>query len=405
MRVKIGVVGTGSIFRGAHLPAYLSVPEAKLYAFYDSVPQKAEEVREIARKLYEEEAKRAEEMGNSEKAKTLREDASDFRVSSSFEELCENVELVDICTPPNTHSKLAIEALERGVNVMCEKPMALTYLDCLEVCEVVERTGRLYQHNENFIFDSLWYSLRKAVEGGIVGEPLLMIIPAAHGGPEWASWFWQGEIAGGGALLDNGIHAITCAWFIIGLDKEPVMVEAVPPVGIRTLIKRRILEGKYEEVKVEDKGHILIRFEDKITGHWASALVEGSWYYQDIPQMSLIGSKGIVQIKFPWEEGGPALTFIDGRGNKFSIPVEGVGGFVGEIRNMVKCVLKGERSISDEKVGAESQAIVGSAYMSQGLGRAVSLREFKKFALKLKEEKKERASEELLRQQLEWIAR
>jgi hypothetical protein len=65
----------------------------------------------------------------------------------------------------------------------------------------------------------------------------------------------------------------------------------------------------------------------------------------------------------------------------------------------------GERSISDEKVGAESQAIVGSAYMSQGLGRAVSLREFKEFALKLKEEKKERASEELLRQQLEWIAR
>ncbi|MGB9877504.1 MAG: Gfo/Idh/MocA family protein [bacterium] len=399
MRVKVGIAGTGSIFKGAHLPAYPSVPEAKLLAFYDIYPQKAEEAREIARNLYEREAKRAEEMGNLDKAKALREDMEDFKVVSSIEELCESVELVDICTPPNTHSKLSIEVLERGVNVMCEKPMALTYLDCLEVCKAVERTGRLYQHNENFIFDSLWYSLRKAVEGGIIGAPLLMILPAAHGGPEWASWFWRPEIAGGGALLDNGIHAITCAWFIIGLEMKPIMVEAVPPVGVRTVVKRRMLEGVYEEVKVEDKGHILIRFEEEKTRHWASALVEGSWYYQDIPQMLLIGSKGMVRIRFPWEEGGPSLKYVDARGNEVAIPIEGVNGFVGEIRNMVRCVLQGKRSISDERIGTESQAIVGAAYMSQGLGRAVSLAEFKEFALKVND------SEKLLRQQMEWIAK
>lgn len=402
-RVKVSVIGTGGIFRGAHLPAYPSVPEAKLLGFYDVVPGKAEEALQVAKRLYNERAEKAEEGGDIATAERLRQDANDFRVFSSLEEVFQNVDLVDICTPPNTHSEVAIKALNAGVNVMCEKPMALTYLDCLDVVETVQRTGRLYQHNENFIFDSLWYSVRKAVEAGVVGTPLLMTFPAAHGGPEWASWFWQGTMSGGGALLDNGVHAITCAWFIMGLDREPTMVEAVPPVGIRTVVKRRILEGIYEEVKVEDKGHILIRFEDKKTRSWASALVEGSWYYEEIPPLRLVGTKGMLDIKFPWEEGGPAIIYSDGRGTERRIPVEGVGGFVGEIRNMAKCVLLGRRSISDEVVGAESQAIVGAGYMSQGLKRAVSLEEFKEFALEIRRKEKEKASKVLLEKQLEWI--
>ena len=407
-RVKVGVVGVGGIFRGAHLPAYLNVAEAKVISLCDVSDGTLRESEKLMKKLYLKRAEEAEKKGNLELSQRLKDDVESLRTYKDAEEMLskENLDLVDICTPTKFHNSLAIQVLNHDVNVMVEKPMARTYLECLEVVEAVEDSGKIYQHNENWLYSSIWYTARKFIESGVLGEIQLTFLATAHGGPEWASWFWNPEIAGGGALLDNGVHAITCSWFLSGFDRRPTVVKAAEPYGICIRMKTRILQGRFKPFEVEDDAHVIIRFEDK-NGVWSTAHIEGSWSYRDSLDTRIIGTNGIMR---PVErEGRMFLEITDAIGGKREIDlgkVTWVQSFEGEIRNMCNCVLNGVKPICDEHIGAETTAIVQAAYLSQKRGmKPVTLDEFKRYAKRIKEKEGKRAPEVLLKELLKGIAR
>jgi predicted dehydrogenase len=405
-RVKVGVVGAGGIFRIAHLPAYPDVMEAELVSLCDVSEEALKEARKITEKVYLEKAKRAEEGGDEELSERLREDAESLRTYNNLDEMLskEDLDLIDICTPTKFHSSIAIQALRRGVNVMAEKPMARTYLECLEVVEAVEDSGKLYQHNENWLYSPIWYNMRKFIESGVIGELQLTFLATAHGGPEWASWFWDPEIAGGGALLDNGVHAITCSWFLTGFDMRPAVVKAAEPYGICIRMRTRILQGRFKPFEVEDDAHVIIRFEGE-DGSWSTAHVEGSWSYRDSLDTRVIGTNGIIRPIEKDEE--TSIEIVDATEGKREIHlgrVTWVQSFQGEIRNMCNCVLNGTKPICDEKIGAETTAIVQSAYLSQKKGKKpVTLEEFKKYAQKIREKEGKNAPEVLLKELLKGI--
>jgi len=407
-RVKVGVVGVGGIFRGAHLPAYLNVAEAKVVSLCDVSEGTLRESEKLMKKLYLKRAEEAEKKGNLELSQRLKDDVESLRTYKDAEEMLskENLDLVDICTPTKFHNSLAIQVLNHDVNVMVEKPMARTYLECLEVVEAVEDSGKIYQHNENWLYSSIWYTARKFIESGVLGEIQLTFLATAHGGPEWASWFWNPDIAGGGALLDNGVHAITCSWFLSGFDRRPTVVKAAEPYGICIRMKTRILQGRFKPFEVEDDAHVIIRFEDK-NGVWSTAHIEGSWSYRDSLDTRIIGTNGIMR---PVErEGRMFLEITDAIGGKREIDlgkVTWVQSFEGEIRNMCNCVLNGVKPICDEHIGAETTAIVQAAYLSQKRGmKPVTLDEFKRYAKRIKEKEGKRAPEVLLKELLKGIAR
>jgi Predicted dehydrogenases and related proteins len=149
-RVRVGVVGTGGIFVGAHLPAYPEIPEAQIVALCDVSQAALQRAMKRLTELYERRAQRAEEEGDKERAEQLRRDAKEVKLYTDYNEMIrrEKPDLVEICTSPDFHAPVAIAALKAGCHVMCEKPMARTWLECIDVCEVVEETGRFYQHNE-----------------------------------------------------------------------------------------------------------------------------------------------------------------------------------------------------------------------------------------------------------------
>ena len=407
-RVKVGVIGVGGIFRGAHLPAYPEIKEAKLVSLCDISKEALREAQRITKKLYLDKAKKAEEEDDAELSQQLKEDAESLRIYNDVDEMLskEDLDLVDICTPTKFHSSIAIKSLEHGVNVMAEKPMARTYLECLEVIEAVKESRKLYQHNENWLYSPLWYNARKFIESGVIGELQLSFLATAHGGPEWASWFWDPEIAGGGALLDNGVHAITCSWFLSGFDRKPKVVKAAEPYGICIRMKTRILQGRFKPFEVEDDAHVIIRFEDQ-NGTWSTAHVEGSWSYRDSLDTCVIGTNGI--IKPIQKEGETILEISDATGGKKEVNLGKVAwtqSFQGEIRNMCNCVLSNTRPLCDEHIGAETTAIVQSAYLSQKRGKKpVTLDEFKKYAQKIREKEGKKASDVLLKDLLKGIGR
>jgi len=407
-RVKIGVIGAGGIFRVGHLQAYPDVKEAKLVSLCDVSEDALRESQKITKKVYLDKARKAEEEGDEDLSERLKEDAESLKIYNDADEMLskEDLDLVDVCTPTKFHSSIAIKALERDVNVMVEKPMARTYLECLDVIEAVKDSRKLYQHNENWLYSPIWYNMRKIIESGVIGELQLTFLATAHGGPEWASWFWDPEIAGGGALLDNGVHAITCSWFLSGFDRKPTVVKAAEPYGICIRMKTRILQGRFKPFEVEDDAHVMIRFEDE-DGLWSTAHVEGSWSYRDSLDTCVIGTNGIIKPLQKDEE--TSLEISDAAGGKREInlgKVTWTQSFQGEIRNMCNCVLSNTKPLCDENIGAETIAIVQSAYLSQKRGKKpVTLDEFKMYAQKIRDREGKEASDVLLKDLLKGISR
>lgn len=86
----------------------------------------------------------------------------------------ENLDIVDICTPPQTHSSLAIEAMEKGVSVLVEKPMALRLPDCDEMIRVCKKTGVKLCIIHNELFRPPVLRARRMVAEGAIGKMIGM---------------------------------------------------------------------------------------------------------------------------------------------------------------------------------------------------------------------------------------
>ena len=411
-RVRVGVVGTGGIFRGAHLKAYAEIPELRLTALCDVSKTSLDAAIQQMKAVYGQRIAKATEEKDGDTAERLKADLENVKVVRDYTKMLQATkpDLVDICTSPDFHTPVAIAALRAGCHAMCEKPMARTWLECVDVVEAAEKTGKFYQHNENWLYDPPWYTARKLIDSGAIGEVQVVFLATAHGGPEMGPGFWNPMVSGGGSLLDNGIHAITASWFTVGMDKKPVRVKAAEPYGLTIRMPRRLLSGVYSDVEVEDDGHILIHFENEAKGSWATAHVEGSWSHRDSLDTMIVGTNGV--MKFVTVEGTPYAEIADAFGHTRQVAVSGPtwafypSSFYGEIRSMCLSVLRNAKPFCDERIGAESSAIVGAAYLSQARGKiGVEVEEFKAFAEGIRKEHGEKAPGVLIRTCLEGIGR
>ena len=137
------------------------------------------------------------------------------------------VDVVLIATPPSTHLGLTLAALERGKDVIVEKPAFLTAGDAERVEELAARTGGRVLVAENYCYKPLTGFLRRIVESGELGDILFVQVNATK---QQASGGWRTEqsIAGGGALFEGGVHWIHLM-ANLGLEVDSVdAIEAGP---------------------------------------------------------------------------------------------------------------------------------------------------------------------------------
>ncbi|TQF74224.1 Gfo/Idh/MocA family oxidoreductase [Rhodococcus spelaei] len=123
-----------------------------------------------------------------------------------------DIDAVTIATPPHTHAELAIEAAERGLHVVCEKPFAADLTQARAMLDAVERAGVVHQIGTEFRYATPQALLARQVAEGAVGTPklatLLMHLPMfAAEGSEAPGWWTDGS-AGGGWLGAQGTHMI-----------------------------------------------------------------------------------------------------------------------------------------------------------------------------------------------------
>jgi predicted dehydrogenase len=176
----------------------------------------------------------------------------------------DDIDIIDIVTPGDSHAEIAIAALEAGKHVLCEKPLANTVAEAEAMAAAAERAaasgvrsmvGFTYRRVPAVTF------LRDLIAEGVVGE--IQQVRAAYR-QDWLvdaemplAWRLQKEHAGSGALGDIGAHAIDTTQFVTGLA-----VSAVSGT-IETIVKQRPLLGEgsglsgtagdgYGEVTVDD---------------------------------------------------------------------------------------------------------------------------------------------------------
>jgi len=124
---------------------------------------------------------------------------------------------VVIVVPNVHHAQAAVTALERGVHVFCEKPMATTVGDARRVLQTVERTGRMYQMGFNRRFAPVYAGVRELLAGG--AKVFSGTMKMNDGDMRTPAWFSDPKISGG-FMYDTGIHLLDLVRWLLGPIQE-----------------------------------------------------------------------------------------------------------------------------------------------------------------------------------------
>ena len=206
-RTRVGIIGAGSIARGAHLPGLLANSDVQVIAVADPVEGRAAE---------------------------LANEASIELAFTDFRELLnrEDIDAVSIATPPVAHAETTIAALESGKHVFCEKPMALNSRDCQKMIEVGQKSGKMLQIGHCIRFWPEYVHAKKIIDSEQYGKVLAASFQRLSLTPTW-SWdncFLDGNRSGG-AMLDLHIHDTDFVQHVFGIPDEVFSRGVIGPSG------------------------------------------------------------------------------------------------------------------------------------------------------------------------------
>ena len=292
----------------------------------------------------------------------------DFRTAI---EQCE-CDLVDVCMPNYLHRDVAVAAMKKGRDVICEKPLATTYEDGLEMINTAKQYGRRLYYAEDWLGCPTIVKARSLINEGGIGKAVYIRARECHSGSH--SPFAQTiAFCGGGSMIHLGIHPIG---LMLALKKNEwtELIAMTSGGGARNLIHHQ-MEG-------EDWAAVAMRFSDG-----SAAMLEGNYVtnggMEDI--IDIYGTKGCLHLDLTFSSAISAYS-IPG----FSYTVEKAEvttgwsrpavdekyslGYVSEIEHFIDCCAKrtegkpGLRGID----GLEAMEVVRCIYQSAHEGRKVN---------------------------------
>lgn len=185
---------------------------------------------------------------------------------------------VHICTPNNTHKEIALAAFERGINVVCEKPMAWDSVEAMQMAEAAKQSGVIAAVNFHNRYYPIPYQMRRMVMNGELGE-----VFHVQGGylQDWLqydtdfSWKTVSEKCGKTRVTaDLGSHWIDLAEYVTNQRVKEVFAEFKTVYPTR---KQKTGDGLRDvKIDTEDFSCILLRFDGGAVGNASfSALFSG----------------------------------------------------------------------------------------------------------------------------------
>ena len=194
-RLRVGIIGTGGI-ANAHIQSYLRMPDVDLVAGADLIHGKADEFFK-------------------------RYGVEGVRTYTSHKEMLEKEELdaVSVCTYNRTHAECTIDALNKGLHVLLEKPMCVTTEEAVEICRAEKKSGKILSIGFQPRFDANMQMIKKIVQSGALGEVYYIQTGGGRRRGIPNSTFIEEKTAGIGALGDIGCYSLDMVLNAIGYPK------------------------------------------------------------------------------------------------------------------------------------------------------------------------------------------
>lgn len=196
-KLRVGIVGCGLIAQAKHIPGFRRLRSKTI------LQAVCDRNRDLAG-----------------------ETAHKYGIPGAYTELsdmlsAQDLDIIDICTPPQTHAPLAVEALQHGCHVLMEKPMALTISDCDQIIETSHKNGVKICVIHNALFEPPFIKAKKLVAQGAIGDFIGMRIFMSD--PRDAmlmrgdSWIHQ---LPGGLIGETGPHAAYMSLYFLDRVKD-----------------------------------------------------------------------------------------------------------------------------------------------------------------------------------------
>jgi len=344
-KLGIGIIGSGAIAQGAHMPGYAALTDCEILAVCDVSAQ--------ARKSA----------------------AQKFNVPHQFKNwkdllAIDEIDAVSVCTPNTYHYQPTIDSLKAGKHVLVEKPMAVSADEAKKMTRTARKAGLKLMVGQTARFNPQARAMKAFIESGAIGDIYYARAMALRrrGIPGWGA-FTSKKLSVGGPIFDIGVHILDLTLWLMDFP-EPKSVSGqvynllgtAPPPHVAGM-------GDWDARKfqVEDFGVGLIKFRNG-----ATVVLEASWALnlaEDMNGTILCGTKGGVQSsppRFVREEAG-ALTVATPE------ILSGPAGHAEEVRAFVECIQKNKPEPVPAEQAVITQRILDGIYESSKTGKEVKV--------------------------------
>lgn len=350
-KIKVAVIGCGNIANFAHIPSYLKNNDAEIKYFCDIIPERAD--------------KAVEQYKCGKAVYDYREILNDPEIAA-----------VSICTPNNIHAQISIDFLKAGKNVLCEKPAARTYDEAMLMLDAQKQTGKILNIGVVNRFNDSVNKIKSLIDAGELGEVYQVYISfRSHRSiPGLGGAFTTKEIAGGGVLIDWGVHFLDIVMYCCSDPKvKTVTAETFSKLGSNMSEYTYVdmwagppkLDGIYD---VEEGITGLVRTEGPtitLNGAWAQNIGENEMF------IDFMGDKGGIRLQY-----GADFTLYNTKSGMLTTTKTSFttnNHFENEINAFVKCVQTGKKLPSNIDTNILTSKLMQALYDSAEQHKEIAL--------------------------------
>lgn len=336
-RIGIGLIGCGGIAQRAHLPAIRAVAEANLVGVCDIVDEVAEKTGKAHKVSY----------------------------TTEYLSLLErkDIEAVIVAVPHKYHKEITVEACKHKKHVLCEKPLGITLEECDTMIQAAEKGKVVLMTAENYLFDPALRLISDFVDNDVLGKVRLINLEQV-GFYKGYSWRRVKDVAGGGILMDDGVHLFALALKWAG---------AVESMFAKMETYRPELEGK--KIDVEDNGHVIMEHSNGVLTTVDTSGVNRFPHFA----FEVNGDKGGVLYQWvvgsPWSKYQPEMRIAGFEHDLPEFPkwFPSMESYRDELKHFLECIANDKRPHTDGSLGKESLRLVLKAYESGSRKQEVNL--------------------------------
>ena len=232
----------------------------------------------------------------------------------------EQPDMVDIVTPSYLHADMVVKCLQKGINVLCEKPMTLSVKDAERILTAAKGTNAKFMVAHVVRFMKPYSYLAREIKKGELGKLLRIDLKRISSVPRWSWNDWmRDETKSGGVGMDLSIHDIDFVQSVLGIPEE--------------------ISAVYRPLK-DDSSYLvsILKYKDAVV------TCEGTWYNADIPFMAEFYAyfdNGYIYLKDGnlIKNGEQIELKNSADGENFGINISGDDAYQSEIGYFVDCIL------------------------------------------------------------------